>query len=200
MLSSKFTVAIGLLCACAQAAFAVPVTLDGNIDGNDTYDFRLEDPNEGPIIFGGSSWDIDAVEFTGDNDWFYVGLDTMDTFDRNGGDFAFPPQTQFLFQLSDTDDSFLFILALTDSSELLYLDGVGFLADPQFDVETGSDMELRLDVALLAGLDAEFDFIARLDNSALPADDIIEGRVPEPATVVLLAAGGLLVFARRRKS
>ena len=189
-----FGVAAGMLAAPAGAS---PI-FDGNYDGNAVYTYRDDDTGEAD--FGGDSWDIAGVGFAWDADWMYICLDTVAKFDSDGGAGAFPQQTVFLFQSSDATDSFFFILTM-DGTDDLNLVGIGPVADADWDLEIDNDMELRIDLGLLADLDTtDFNFIGRLDNSAAAPDDIIQVvGIPEPAALSIVAIGSLLLVMRRKR-
>jgi len=198
MLGSNLAVVVGIVSLCASAAWGAPVQLDGNVDSHDAYSIHVEDPNEG--IFGGDSFDVDAMDFDESGGWLYVGVDTIGPFDRNGAGGASPPQTELWLEFRDAATGLmLFKLTLTDGGETMKLDDVA-LDGSLWDAEVADDLEFRVDQSLLAGLVSPYDFKARLDNAALPSDDIVTGQVPEPATLALLTLGGVAGLLRRRRT
>lgn len=198
--SRSFAIVTGMtlafVSACALEATPLSVDFDGDVDSNDNYAVRVDDPNEG--VYGSPSFDIDAVEFHVDDTWFYIGVDTMGDFDRNGGATAFPPVTQFLFLLDDGAMSFFFTFRSDDTSMQMFHDSTPIPGG--WEAEIGSDLEIRLSSDMLTGFDfLDFSFRARLDNSDTHADDIIAAvGVPEPATMGLLALGAIALLRRRR--
>ena len=203
MLSTKsLAIVLGLVLVCASGVRATPV-FDGNVDAANYAVVEADDDLSEPI-FGDSMWDITQVAFDRDPAWFYIGVDVDNTdgkFDVNGQDLL-PPATQLLVLLDDGVISKLFTLILSDATQKLFLNGTEQTTG--WAVVTHNDVELMLDNDLLnSGFDyEEFYFQCRLDNSAgMPDDTMAESivGVPEPATLALVAFGGLALLRRRRR-
>ena len=209
MLSSKsLAIVLGLVLVCASGVRATPI-FDGNVDAANYAE--VEADATGEANFGGSVWDITQAAFDRDNSYFYIGLDVdntdpppADKFDVNGQDLL-PPVTQVLILLDDGAISKLFTLLLSDApgwpTQALYLNGTEQTTG--WAVATDNDLELKLDNNLLnSGFDYEnFFFQCRLDNSGASPDDTMSAQVtgvPEPATLALVAFGGLALLRRRR--
>ena len=202
MLSTKsLAIVLGLVLVCASGVRAAPI-FDGNVDAANYAVVEADDDLSEPI-FGDSMWDITQVAFDRDPAWFYIGVDVDNTdgkFDVNGQDLL-PPATQLLVLLDDGVISKLFTLILSDATQKLFLNGTEQTTG--WAVVTDNDVELMLDNDLLnSGFDyEEFYFQCRLDNSAgMPDDTMAESivGVPEPATLALVAFGGLALLRRRR--
>ena len=203
MLSTKsLAIVLGLVLVCASGVRAAPI-FDGNVDAANYAVVEADDDLSEPI-FGDSMWDITQVAFDRDPAWFYIGVDVDNTdgkFDVNGQDLL-PPATQLLVLLDDGVISKLFTLILSDATQKLFLNGTEQTTG--WAVVTDNDVELMLDNDLLnSGFDyEEFYFQCRLDNSAgMPDDTMAESivGVPEPATLALVAFGGLALLRRRRR-
>jgi len=201
--SGSFAIVTGItlafVSACALAVTPLSVDFDGDVDSDDNYAVRADDPNEG--VYGSPSFDIDAIEFYRDDTWFYMAVDTMDDFDRNGGATAFPRVTQFLFLLDDGAMSFFFTFRSDDTSVQIFHDSTPLSGG--WEAEIGSDLEIRLANDMLAGFDfLDFSFLVRLDNSDTYADDVAGAaavsNTPEPTTMGLLALGAIALLRRRR--
>ena len=193
----------GVLFVSVSGAMALPINFDGNIGIPDNYAIIKDDPNE--AAFGADSFDIDAVLFDMDSNFLYIGVDTIGAFDRNGGATAFPPVTQFLFQLDDGSASYFFTLLINDTSTTMF-QGVSPIPLPVtiWDAMIDNDLEIRFDSTMMPGFNwDDFAFQARLDNSDTAADDVISARVtdiPEPATMSLQGLGAIALLRRRRKA
>jgi len=197
----KSLIVAGLICMCVSGAAAAPIDFDGNVDGDDSYVFRLEDDEEAQ--YGTDSFDIDAVKFDLDDPWLYIGVDTVGLFDRDGGPTAFPAITQFIFFLDDGSQDHLFTLLIDATDMLMYQGTVPVPLAAGWEAAIGMDLEIRLDsAALLAGFDYdEFFFYGRLDNADTYPDDVIAGTVPipEPASAALMLVAGAIALKARRK-
>ena len=207
MLSTKsLAIVLGLVLVCASGVRAAPI-FDGNVDAANyavvEADDDLFEPDFGPDG-AKTMWDITQVAFDRDPAWFYIGVDVDETdgkFDVNGqGDL--PPATQLLTLLTDGTTTKLFTLILSDATQKLFLNGTEQTTG--WAVATDNDLELKLDNDLLnSGFNyGDFYFQCRLDNSAgMPDDTMAEGivGVPEPATLALVAFGGLALLRRRRR-
>jgi len=194
------------LFVAASPTLAMPVPLlinfDGSVGTDDLYAFRLEDANQ-EEDFGGLGLDIDGVEFQADDTWFYIGLDTMGDFDRDGGPTSDWQETVFDFrQVSDPQSPYLFRLTTDDATEDLILRGVSLLAS-DWEVAIGTDLEIRIKLDVLTGFDyTDFYFRGLLDNNDDAPDDVVEGQVigvPEPAALSVVAVGSILVLLKKRR-
>ena len=195
-----------LVALCASAASAAPVDIlfDGNVDPNvtDFYFHKLpDDIAEAP--FESTSWDVAAAYLDMDDDWLYMGLDTVGPFDPNGGDTSFlRKETQFFGVLIPSPDvQYVFELSSNDDGITLKLNGI-VLTDDQYDALRGTDLEIRISLALLTDLGLEFFMQAQLDDTGFGQDDQIAGQItlPEPGTIALLSLGGVALALRRRRS
>jgi hypothetical protein len=204
-MSKPQILALGSLFLFASSALALPVTFDGTVDQGNTDNYGLaltdtDDLNTDPK-FGGPDWNMDAAYFDYDpvDDWIYIALDVMGTFDRNGGDGAVPAITLAAFRAGEPPNNYEFVFTATPAMMVLAKpDGTPITTG--WEAKILGDLELRIRPSLIPALDLnDFVFYARLDNMTGQPDDEISGRVPEPATLALLGLGGVVALLRRRR-
>lgn len=73
------------------------------------------------------------------------------------------------------------------------------LAGSDFDVSVASGLELRINQSKMGSLAADPYVRSQLDGVGSWDDDQLAGVVPEPATMAMLAIGGLALVLRRRR-
>ncbi|HET6430081.1 MAG TPA: PEP-CTERM sorting domain-containing protein [Phycisphaerae bacterium] len=200
MIRQFCVVVIGVVLACASYGWAIPITVDGVIDGNDSYAATLSDATGEPGLES-SDWDISQAHFDLDANWLYMGLETVGGFDRNGGNTSLFGTTLFLGLIDSTGSPHSFGLVTTASSVLLNVDNVMLTENVDYVVGIGSALELKLDRSRIPTIGSDFAFQAQLDDNGSGSDDQIAGQVigvPEPATMALLAVGGVALLRRKR--
>lgn len=194
---------ISVVLGLGGSAWALPVTVDGNIDGADNYFATIDDDNA-EAAFESTSWDIDMVRFDTDSNWFYIGLDTVGRFDPDGSESSFLDKTVFFgFVISDVVNRYAFNLTSTVAGFTLTIDGVTLTQGTDYVAANDNDLELKIARDRVAGIGEDFFFAAQLDNTGFGIDDQVSGEVtgvPEPGTMALLAIGGLLALSRRRRA
>jgi len=204
--------AFGLAAALLAApAGAVPIVLDGNYDGSDVYDVEVpDDVNDlGLSAVFYDPWkpfDITMAGYAWDTDSFYIGLDTVGDFMREGGGGASPEETVFKFEI--ITDTMLYRLTMDSANAVLekrlvnngLTDWVE-IPEAQWQVATDTDMEFRIDIAALGGVDVNsLEIKCQLEDNAWMPDDVTDPVVlPEPAALTLLAIGGLVMVIRRKR-
>jgi len=193
-------IVIGVVLASASYGWAIPITVDGVVDGNDNYAAVLNDA-VGELGLESTAWDISKANFDLDANWLYVGLETVGGFDRNGGNTSMFGTTLFFGLIDSTGSPYTFGLVTTASSVLLNVDGVTLTENVDYVAGIGWALELKLDRSKVPTITSDFAFQAQLDDNGSGSDDQIAGQlvgVPEPATMALLALGGVALLRRKR--
>ena len=210
----------------AGPALASP-TVNGTVGGGEYAHTPLTDVAEPAADFYDTGLDIHQVHVEEDavGGSRYLGLTTVGTpFDINGSPASFAQMTgvALYFYLTDSAPAPSVIMNLAFNA-LGFIDDLSFYrewngagwtetdfdeitagAGNDYEIATGDAMELRLSKSALkvfSGDGASFPSYLRLqlDDTGGWQDDQIQGQIPEPATVCLLALGGLAALRRRRR-
>ncbi len=207
---------------CAGRALATPV-VDGTVGSGEYAHAPLVDAAEPTADFYNTGLDIDEVHGEADAGSHYFALTVVaPPLDTNGSDLSFARMTGvgMYFYENDTDVAPKIYMSLA-------LSALGFLPDLSFyrewngtgwdetdfdeitagagndyELATGSAMELRMAKSafkVFSGADFPSYLRLQLDDTGFHQDDQIEGMVPEPATLAVLALGGCLAGLGRRR-
>ncbi len=200
--------AVGLLAVSANAAIIV----DGNLSGADSYIVPANtlvdsDPAVSPAYPVGL--DIDTLDFAVDGDSLYVLLLTKTPFSRQTTGTMFDEVTFTLLFSDDGQAADIGVVVEnldTPNATASVYDANGGLLMTVTElagfVATDTGLEFRIPTAVLSAMPDVPQVYAKLDNGGEEPDDILTGQftyIPEPATMSLLALGGLVALRRRRR-
>jgi hypothetical protein len=226
--SGKLLVTVLAVALSSSIGFGAALNVDGTIDAvgaADNYDWvSIDDDGPTPQDYTGSSSDIAAVHWgqapgatfpTDPTDvWYTMGMSTVTAPLNTLGDGTnfFPTQTNVqlgirqggvaLYAMSIT----MFNGSVKDGSVTMWDLSTNPTPTPvTLDSSTlkyavGNSLEIAVHRSAFANLlPAQFDFSLMFEGGGTNADDSITDVVPEPATMSLLAVGGLFLARRRRK-
>ena len=222
--SKCIAVCVATVAICACPVLATPI-VNGTV-GAGEYATTLTDPAEPGAVFFNSGLDIDKVHFDADatGGSRYMGLTvTVPPFDTNGSNVSFIQSTGVVmyFYANDTTPLPSIIMNLAFNA-LGFIDDLSFyreyttplaytetdfddiVAGVDYDIAAGAAMEFRISKSafkVFSGDDPNFPSYVRmqLDDTGFNQDDQIAGDIPEPASLAILAIGGLAMLKRRRK-
>ncbi len=179
----------------ASGAWALPITVDGNMDAGDNYFFTLVDADEPEIS---QDLDIYQIGFDRDDDWFYMGLETFEPISTTGSSSSVFGRVGVYMTLADGLEHSV-ELVIEDATVIRVLFDDVALSPAEYLVGIGDGIELALASSLI-NMDT-FAFIVQLDDFGTQSDDQIIGQavgIPEPTTLAVLSLGTLALIRRRR--
>jgi len=191
--------------------------IDGNVDPAH-YDFAYTDVDIVGEPFDGTGLDIDTVHFGAvpsvlAPEWFTVGMTVANSSINTTGDGTMGPfsRTSVVINLSQGgQDKYMIQATLLAGTvqDVLMLDTSGPApalvpliepTDLRYAVDTGFEIAIKATKFANLSPASPFDFVLLFEGGGTDRDDIIKGKVPEPATMSILMIGGLIGLARRRK-
>lgn len=199
----------------SSVGFGAVLDVDGNITAAH-YDFSYTDSDIAGEPFAGTGLDIDTVHFGAvpsplAPEWFTLGMTVANSSINTTGDGTMGPfsRTSIVVNLSQGQTTFMIQATLLAGTvqDVLMLDTSGPaptfvpLSEPtdiRYAVDTGFEIAIKTSKFTNFSPASPFDFVLLFEGGGTDRDDIISGRVPEPATMSILMIGGL-VLARRRK-
>jgi len=199
--SKTILLTLGMVVFFAGTVLAAPVTFDGTVNAIEYAD-QIDDP-VGDGVYQTGGWDIKALHADIEGDWLCVGLEVDGTFDADGTE-ARRPKTEFggYVTLSPTLEYEMTFVSTSATAATFAIDGTTLTQGVDFDFKIGDDLELMFKKSFMPAVVDSFAFYGWLDDNGNFQDDVIEGNitgVPEPATMALLAFGGLAMLKRRRR-
>lgn len=194
--------ALGMAVFCAGTAVAAPITFDGTVVAGE-YVAKIDDTVDVGAVYETPGWDIKSLHADMEGDWLCLGLEVYGTFDPDGTDTR-RPKTKFggFVTLSTVLEYELSFISTSISAATFSIDGVALTQGTDFDFKIGDDLELKFKKSFMPAVTDSFAFYGWLDDNGNFQDDLIIGDitgVPEPASVGLLALGGLAMLVRRRR-
>lgn len=225
MSCSKWVAVSVAVALCACPALAAPI-VDGTVNVGEYSMPPLVDAPEPGMDFFNTGLDIDQVVFDADavGGSRYMGLTvTAPPFDTNGSASSYMQMTGLLIAFYDSDvapaptiimslafsalgfvEDWSFYREVTGPATYQETDFDEIIAGVDYEINTTGALELRISKSAFKvynGDDPTFPSFVRiqLDDTGLNQDDQISGNVPEPASLMLLAVGGLLAIRRRRR-
>ncbi|NQU37610.1 MAG: PEP-CTERM sorting domain-containing protein [Actinobacteria bacterium] len=200
----------------SSVGFGAILDVDGNITPAD-YDFSYTDSDIAGEPFAGTGLDIDTVHFGAvpsplAPEWFTLGMTVANSSINTTGDGTMGPfsRTSIVVNLSQGQTTFMIQATLLAGTvqDVLMLDTSGPapafvpLSEPtdlRYAVGTGFEIAIKTSKFTNFSPASPFDFAILFEGGGTDRDDIISGKVPEPATMTFLALGGLAVLRKRRK-
>jgi hypothetical protein len=180
------------------------VTVDGTVNPGE-YSIVMPD-NSDPVgaQFIGTGLDISSLQFDISGGYCYMGLKTAAPLITTGDPTSMRGATYFEATFFDGATPLYYVyfdfadntLTLREKTTTGWqtLNTAGLV-----NYAVGTSAEAQVSLSLLPKLPANLSFVARLDGTGDWMDDQISGTVPEPASLALLAMGGLAVLRRNRK-
>jgi hypothetical protein len=198
---------VAILAITGGSALAAPI-VDGSVTGGDGYQFSLVDVAEPVADFFNTGLDIDTINFASDATYGYMGLTTVASpIDTDGDPTSLFGQTGFwaIFYTDATMTTPLYrlVVALGGAPMVNLAQWTGVwtpvaLAPADYAVSAATDLELGISLTKMT-LPPTFYFVSQLDGNGQWQDDQLAGTVPEPATLGLMAIGGVALAASRKR-
>jgi hypothetical protein len=166
----------------------------------------LDQPDPAEAEYIGTGLDISGMCFANAGGQLYLGLRTASTLDTDGDPTGFQGSSYFLANFLDNASNYLYRLRITMAGtatptvQFYRRQGNSWVSTALsgYTLAIGECLEIALNEADLPLLPANAPFQARLDGMGTWMDDQMLGQVPEPVTLLLLAAGLPLLLRRRR--
>ncbi len=215
--SGKLFVTVMGIALLSSVGFGAVLDVNGIVDPAH-YEFSYTDSDIPGEPFAGTGLDIDTVHWGAvpsplAPEWFTLGMTVANSQINTTGDGTMGPfsRTSVVVNLSQGgSDKYMIqatLLAGTVQSVLM-LDVSGPaptvvpLSEPtdlRYAVDTGFEIAIKASKFANLSPASPFDFALLFDGGGTDRDDIIKGRVPEPATMSMLMIGGFAALARRRR-
>lgn len=191
--------------------FGAVMNVDGVVDPAD-YDMEFTDVDPGIMEFTGSASDIKALHWGIAADisgvWYTIGLTTVDTPINTTGDGTgpFSPTKVHLSLEQNGVEKYWF------EAHMFFGNVIGFIAwdsnaaapitldpaDIKYKVDSGLEVAIKTNqLPNLAPTPFKFDLV--FEGGGQNQDDHIADTIPEPSTMAMIAIGGLVAVARRRR-
>jgi hypothetical protein len=203
-------VAAGVLLAASPAWASLMV--DGSITGAE-YAVVLNDATgENAEDYYNTGLDIEALHFDaamdGGTNWFWMALDVVnEPVDPDGDPTSILNETWHGITFYDAQGGnvlhqVLARLAMVGGNPTVVdvlLDGASLNA-ADYDAAVADALEVRIKQSALPNMTLEPFVESQLDGTGNWRDDQMTGQIPEPATLALLALGGVGMLIRRRRA
>ncbi len=209
----KLNVAVAAACVCVTMSIAGPEAraslINGFISESDGYSLVISDEIGEPGL-DSSALDIASLYCSADGVYLNFGI-TVNSgpIEQYGGSTSFIGSTRFWIMLQDSPTGaqrYMFQVDMGDVQQVQLYRRSGTrwvlqpLADGDCDWAVSGDLEFRITRSALSALPGEsFHVVGQLDDNGQAKDDQVSGTVPEPASLAILAMGGLLVAMRRHR-
>jgi len=216
--SGKLLVTVLGIALFSSVGFGAVLDVDGNVN-TAHYDITFTDTDIPGEPFAGTGLDIDTVSWgvapgaSPADSWYTLGMTVVAPPINTTGDGSLGPLSRtsavltlsqggsdkYLIQATMLAGTVLDVLMVDISGPTPAIVPLTAPTDLQYKVDNG--LELAIKASKFANLSpvSPFDFNLLFEGGGIIRDDIITGRVPEPATMSMLAVGGLIGLARRRK-
>lgn len=199
--SKTIVLTLGMVVFFAGTVLAAPITFDGTVNAVEYAD-KIDDA-VGDGFYQTTGWDVKALHADIEGDWLCLGLEVDGTFDPDGTEVR-RAKTEFggFVTLSTLLEYELTFISTSTTTATLSIDGATLTQGTDFDFKIGDDLELMFKKSFMPAVVDSFAFYGWLDDNGNFQDDVIEGSitgVPEPASMGLLALGGLVALVRRRR-